>query len=219
MDFNIGNRLKELRNDMSMEKLVDEFNKLGFTVNKGMISKWENNRSKPNNSNLVAYAKYFNVSLNFLLGLTDDKNLKDDNFPLSSKELQKLEEKKLIKDISLILEKNSQCSLGEIKRGNKVDIIRNEEILKTYDVELILKAYEIKYLKDKFSLEDIEELDHRFNIPDDLKGVSRKQYIKFMGESAMFFDDDSVSEETKDKLLLSFQRMFYDAKEKNKRKK
>lgn len=40
-----------------------------------------------------------------------------------------------------------------------------------------------------------------------------------MGESAMFFDDDSISEETKDKLLLSFQRMFYDAKEKNRRKK
>lgn len=214
----VGEKIKERREKLglSQEQLAE---RLGYK-SKTSIHKVEQGITDLPLSKLSEFAKALNTTSSYLMEWDEEKsNLTTNDAPLSSKELQKLEEKKLIKDLSSILEKNSACSFGEIKRGNKVDVIKNGEILKTYDVELILKAYEIKYLKDKFSLEDIEELENRFNIPEDLKGVSRKQYIKFMGESAMFFDDDSISEETKDKLLLSFQRMFYDAKEKNRRKK
>lgn len=214
----IGEKIKERREKLglSQEQLAE---RLGYK-SKTSIHKVEQGITDLPLSKLSEFAKALNTTSSYLMEWDEEKsNLTTNDTPLSSKELQKLEEKKLIKDLSSILEKNSACSLGEIKRGNKVDVIKNGEILKTYDVELILKAYEIKYLKDKFSLEDIEELENRFSIPEDLKGISRKQYIKFMGESAMFFDDDSISEETKDKLLLSFQRMFYDAKEKNRRKK
>lgn len=226
MQCDFKDRLVILRkeNNFTQDKLADE-----LKVSKSTISMYEKGNRMPSYEMLEKIADFFNVDIDYLMGKSDIKrkfsvtphsiisNIKERE--LTHKELLKVQEKESISLISIYLEKNSACSLGEIKRGNKVDVVKNGEILKTYDVELILKAYEIKYLKDKFSLEDIEELENRFNIPEDLKGVSRKQYIKFMGESAMFFDDDSISEETKDKLLLSFQRMFYDAKEKNRRKK
>mgnify|MGYP000211399865 CR=1 FL=1 len=226
MQCDFKDRLVILRkeNNFTQDKLADELN-----VSKSTISMYEKGNRMPSYEMLEKIADFFNVDIDYLMGKSDIKrkvsvtphsiisNIKERE--LTHKELLKVQEKESISLISIYLEKNSACSLGEIKRGNKVDVIKNGEILKTYDVELILKAYEIKYLKDKFSLEDIEELENRFSIPEDLKGISRKQYIKFMGESAMFFDDDSISEETKDKLLLSFQRMFYDAKEKNRRKK
>ncbi len=36
-----------------------------------MISRWENGQASPNNSYLSAYAKFFNIDLNYLAGLTD----------------------------------------------------------------------------------------------------------------------------------------------------
>lgn len=128
-------------------------------------------------------------------------------------------EQQLINTISNYLNENSKVTLSEIKRGNKVDLIKSDKSIATYDVELILKAFEEKYIKQQFSLEDIEEIVSRYKIPEELKGPARKQYIKFIGESAMFFDDKSISDETKAQILLSLQEVFYDAKERNKRKK
>ncbi len=213
-NINNGEKLKNRRLELglTLEQVGDIVG-----VTKSTVRKWESGIiENMGRDKIPLLANALNVSPEFII---EDNNLNFNDKSLSLKEMQKLEEKRLISEISFILQRNSNCILSEIKRGNKVDVIKDNDIINTYDVELVLKAYELKYLKDKFSLEDIENLSHRFNIPDDLKGISRKQYIKFMGESAMFFDDDSISEETKDKLLLSFQRMFYDAKEKNRRKK
>ena len=152
-------------------------------------------------------ANALNISAAKLMGL-------ENTDPHISKEQQ------LINTISNYLNENSKVRLSEIKRGNKVDIINSDKnIIATYDVELITKAYEEKYIKQQFSLEDIEEIVSKYKIPEELKGIARKQYIKFIGESAMFFDDKSISDETKAQILLSLQEVFYDAKERNKRKK
>ena len=74
-------RLKELRkpinepeNHMTMEKLCDIFrNKYNLKVNKSMISRWENGSAIPDNKHILAYAKYFNIDMNYLYGLTDVK--------------------------------------------------------------------------------------------------------------------------------------------------
>lgn len=74
-------RLKELRkpinkpeNHMTMEKLCDIFrNKYNLKVNKSMISRWENGSAIPDNKHIIAYAKYFNIDMNYLYGLTDVK--------------------------------------------------------------------------------------------------------------------------------------------------
>lgn len=70
----IGDRLRALRENanLTQDKLADSINsKFSVSINKSMISKWENGKSDP----YLEYAKYlaifFNVSLDYLLGLTD----------------------------------------------------------------------------------------------------------------------------------------------------
>lgn len=90
----IGKRLKELRKPLnnsgiSMDELCNIFKeKYNLNINKSMISRWENGTAIPDNRHIVAYAKYFDIDMNYLIGLTNvprkiseiiiDKNLKLD---------------------------------------------------------------------------------------------------------------------------------------------
>lgn len=81
--MNTGDKLKQLRIDkqLSMDALTDKLNsKFGLNITKSMMSRWENNLSEPSSKFVAAYARYFNVDLNYLVGLTDDKK------PLNSTE-------------------------------------------------------------------------------------------------------------------------------------
>ena len=77
--FLYGDRIKELRkpnegDSLSMDELCDIFKeKYGLNVNKSMISRWETGLSVPDNKHIVAYAKYFDVDMNYLIGLTNVK--------------------------------------------------------------------------------------------------------------------------------------------------
>lgn len=196
-----------LLNSMTLEDVAE---KVG--VSRQTIQKYESGViSNIPSDKIEKIAKALKVSPGILMGWEQVAN-----DPI----LHATKEEQLINTISFKLHDNSGVGLSNIKRGNKVDVLKSDEgVVATYDVELVLKAYEVKPIKEKFSLKDIEDLADRFAIPEDLKGITRKQYIKFMGESAMFFDDTSISDETKEKILLSFQKVFYDAKERNKRKK
>ena len=83
--MNTGDKLKQLRIDkqLSMDALTDKLNsKFGLNITKSMMSRWENNLSEPSSKFVAAYAKYFNVDLNYLVGLTDDRrplNLTENN--------------------------------------------------------------------------------------------------------------------------------------------
>jgi len=62
-------RLKGLREDflLSQTKLAE---KIGYT--QSLIAKWENRVHEPNAEALIALAKFFSVSVDFLLGLEDE---------------------------------------------------------------------------------------------------------------------------------------------------
>lgn len=60
--------LKELRETAGIGQ-VKLANDIG--VSKGIISLWENGKREPTLSYLVAISKYFNVSLDFLVGLDE----------------------------------------------------------------------------------------------------------------------------------------------------
>ena len=63
-----ADRLKELR----LEKQVGQVELANsINVSKGIISLWENGLREPSLSNLVAIAKYFGVSIDYLVGLED----------------------------------------------------------------------------------------------------------------------------------------------------
>lgn len=76
MDNIIGNRLKQLRLDqqLTMEMMVEDFNmKFGENLNTSQISRWENGKTDPGLSTGKQLALYYNVSLDYLIGLTDTK--------------------------------------------------------------------------------------------------------------------------------------------------
>ena len=61
-------RLRELR----IEKNVGQIELAkAINVSKGIISLWENNLREPKLSNLVALSKFFDVSIDYLVGLED----------------------------------------------------------------------------------------------------------------------------------------------------
>lgn len=72
----LGIRLKELRNerDMSMDMVVyDINNRYNAGITKGHLSKWENEVNIPSLYHAKYLCLYYNVSLDYLIGLTKIK--------------------------------------------------------------------------------------------------------------------------------------------------
>lgn len=71
-----GKRLKELREerDLTMDMLVLDVNQqFGIKIHKSNLSRWEKGIVDPTLQYAVYLAKYFNVSLDYMIGLTDNK--------------------------------------------------------------------------------------------------------------------------------------------------
>lgn len=62
------NNLKNLRQERGLGQ-VELSKQLGLS--KGIISLWENGLREPNMSSLIILAKFFGVSIDFLVGLDD----------------------------------------------------------------------------------------------------------------------------------------------------
>lgn len=72
----IGLKIKMLREEkeISMDLMVfDLTNKYEIRIDKSMLSRWENGVNEPSLARAVVLAKYFDCSLDFLIGLTDDR--------------------------------------------------------------------------------------------------------------------------------------------------
>lgn len=73
MPRTFGQILKGLRGTRTQAQLAVELNsKYNLSLNKGMISKWENDKDEPRMQVVRCLADFFNVSLDYLLGLTDN---------------------------------------------------------------------------------------------------------------------------------------------------
>ena len=73
---NFGKRLKELREsrELTMDMVVyDVKNKYNIEFTKGNLSRWENGINNPSLVYAAYLAKYYNVSLDYLIGNTDVK--------------------------------------------------------------------------------------------------------------------------------------------------
>lgn len=69
-------RLKQLRSEkgITLDMFVyDMNNKYQIELNKGMVSKWENGINEPSLKYASYLALYYDVSLDYLIGLTDVK--------------------------------------------------------------------------------------------------------------------------------------------------
>ena len=74
---NIGLKLKTLRaeRDLTLDMLVADMKHLypDIRIDKSMVSRWESGQNDPSLENAKYLSMYFNVSLDYLLGLTDTR--------------------------------------------------------------------------------------------------------------------------------------------------
>lgn len=76
----IGSKLLNIRqtNKLTMDELVEIFNKEHkLSVTRGMISRWENDKSTPSMTYLRTYAKVFHLNLNNLLCIDCNDDIND----------------------------------------------------------------------------------------------------------------------------------------------
>ncbi len=75
---NFGDRLHSLRKSKSLtqEAFASSLNeRYDLKINKSMVSKWENNIDTPSLNSAKYIAIFFDVSLDYLLGVSDDKSV------------------------------------------------------------------------------------------------------------------------------------------------
>lgn len=79
--YNLGNLLKRLREEkgVSMDKMIEDLKDLySISLAKSTISKWENNKADPSMENAKILCNYYNISLDYLLGLSKYKNKEEE---------------------------------------------------------------------------------------------------------------------------------------------
>ena len=150
--FLYGDRLKELRkpnngDSLSMDELCDIFKKrYGLNINKSMISRWETGLSVPDNKHIVAYAKYFDVDINYLIGLTNVKRkLSDIVYSDNKREDEYLSNIiKILKNFNEVKLSNVCKILFQIQRFNEDMLIEINDIFSNLNSDDILKIKAIK---------------------------------------------------------------------------
>ena len=73
-----GQRFKQLRIEkgLKQQQLADDFNKIyGHTLSKSSISQYEHGKKRPETGSLRNLALYFNVSIDYLLGVSEDREI------------------------------------------------------------------------------------------------------------------------------------------------
>ena len=132
--------------------------------------------------------------------------------------LKKLREKKGLTQQELVsLSGVGQGTIGDIERGKikKSSIKTLEKIAKALKMDeeereelfsvLVPKDISVKILTNPL----YKELNSR----------GKKQFEDIIEQSALMFNDESISQEDKEKVLMAIQDAFFDAKKKNKKKK
>ncbi|MDQ0176044.1 helix-turn-helix domain-containing protein [Bacillus chungangensis] len=91
----LGNRLKALRGKRTQEEIA---NSIG--VSRARYSHYENNRREPDNETLQKIADFFNVSTDYLLGRSKEK---ESDWNLKLPELTDKDERDIAKDLEKII--------------------------------------------------------------------------------------------------------------------
>jgi hypothetical protein len=107
-------------------------------------------------------------------------------------------------------------TVGDIETGkNKSTIKTLEKISKA----LKLTEEERGELFSSFVPKDIGVKILKNPLYKELNSRGKKQFEDIIEQSALMFNDESISQEDKEKVLMAIQDAFFDAKKKNKKKK
>lgn len=77
----LGEKLKYYRksNDLTLDQLAKDLNKMDSNskISKGRLSRWENDKDQPQLTSIKLLADYYNISLDYLMGISDTPEKKD----------------------------------------------------------------------------------------------------------------------------------------------
>lgn len=155
MSYSLGERLAFLRkrNNLSQEKFAQAINnKFNTKLNKGMISKWENNREVPTTNNLRLIANYYGVTIDLFLVDAKDEAVFNDQFDLIYSGQAENVSDITMPDNMIPLDRSGATVkipvLGEIACGEPITAVENVNEYRTR-VSEGLPSGEVFYLKAK----------------------------------------------------------------------
>lgn len=116
-----GEILKKLRKEkgLSGQELASI-----LKVHKGSISNWETNRRSPDKEMLNTIAEYFDVSIDYLLGRTNERNLHKEEEKTSSEGID-LDKKDIEEIIDELLQVDGLMLCGEPISEHDLVLLRN----------------------------------------------------------------------------------------------
>lgn len=159
--------LKGLREQkqISMDKMCEDLNNVyDVSIAKSTISKWENGKAEPSLANARILTKYFNVTLDYLLGLEKDESY---NFNKLSKEETTLLEN--YNKLNALGKKEANKRVAELTEINRYLDTTTTEITATKDNVVELNNKKITYddfetvaaHNDDLTYDEISEADRR----------------------------------------------------------
>ncbi|MDI9208074.1 helix-turn-helix domain-containing protein [Clostridium butyricum] len=159
--------LKGLREQkqISMDKMCEDLNNVyDVSIAKSTISKWENGKAEPSLANARILTKYFNVTLDYLLGLEKEESY---NFNKLSKEETTLLEN--YNKLNSLGKKEAHKRVAELTEINRYLNTTTDEITATTDNVVELNNKKITYddfetvaaHNDNLTDDEISEADRR----------------------------------------------------------
>lgn len=159
--------LKGLREQkqISMDKMCEDLNNVyDVSIAKSTISKWENGKAEPSLANARILTKYFNVTLDYLLGLEKEESY---NFNKLSKEETTLLEN--YNKLNSLGKKEAHKRVAELTEINRYLNTTTDEITATTDNVVELNNKKITYddfetvaaHNDDLTYDEISEADRR----------------------------------------------------------
>lgn len=159
--------LKGLREQkqISMDKMCEDLNNVyDVSIAKSTISKWENGKAEPSLANARILTKYFNVTLDYLLGLEKEESY---NFNKLSKEETTLLEN--YNKLNALGKKEANKRVAELTEINRYLNTTTDEITATTDNVVELNNKKITYddfetvaaHNDDLTYDEISEADRR----------------------------------------------------------
>jgi len=110
--MNYGERIASLREKLSMTQ-EDLSNKLG--ISRASLSHYENNRRAPDYETIVKIANLFHVSIDYLIGRTEDPHMVLDEEVREFVDSLELSDEKIMEKFSLMID-GKKLSFEEAKR-------------------------------------------------------------------------------------------------------
>ena len=197
--MNVGERIKQLRKEKKLT-LKELSHKADISIS--FLSDIENGRSNPSLERLKDIAEALDTTISYLLGETSDLG-------------------KRIKELRT--EKNiSQNEMAKILGITQQAVSAYEKGLREPDLETLKKTanffnVSIDYLLGRSDIRN-PYIPEEYAKNHKVKKRDLIQYEEFINQAGIFFMNDEVAEEDKEKLFKDISELFWKAKEINKEK-